>query len=99
MDPPPFPSRWVRSKQNAKGPTQGRANRSINVHKVGLASIHRQWHARRVIKEKAVRLGLPQKVADRVPKASLVKQKDRMNVRFVPAIGFNHKMTAKVWLV
>ena len=46
-----------------------------------------------------MRLGLPQKVADRVPKASLVKQKGKKNAMSALLVFFNRKTKMPVNLV
>ena len=49
-----------------------------------------------MLKAKPVPVEVLKMVAEHVPKANLVKQKVKMNVRFAPTTGFNHKMKQKV---
>ena len=85
-----------RTKQRAVVPTKDLAKNLNNVQQVGWETVHRTCRVLLAFVDKPVPVEVLKVVVERVPKASLVKQQDKTNVRFAQPIGSNHKIYLKV---
>jgi hypothetical protein len=81
----------VRLKQIAVVPTKVVAKRSNNARRVGWETVHRTCRVPLAQKDKPVPVEVLKVVAEHVPKASLVKQKDKKNAMNALLVFFNRK--------
>ena len=92
VGPPPSLCHWVLSQQIAVVPTKVLAKRLNNAQRVGWETVHRTWFVPLASKDKPVPVEVLKVVAERVPKASLVKKMDNRNAINARLDFFNPKI-------